>query len=415
MKEDVFRSGRSHRDDTPFISWLVQRLITDFSGKTTLLAVSPNSESVVRAALEVSRGANTPMLFAATLNQVDIEGSYTGWTPASFTRFVREESERLGLSTPARVCLDHGGPWLKDSHTLLSLSLDESTEQVRKSIEACIDADYTLLHIDATIDRSLPEGTPLPVSEVVERTADLIAGAEAYRIANSRPRISYEVGTEEVHGGLADVADFGTFLDGLAEALQMRGISDAWPCFVVGKIGTDLRPTRFDSGIAARLTSMTRAYGSLIKGHYTDYVENLQEYPLSEIGGANVGPALTEEGSLALEELLELERLLGRDSRLEIALKEAIIAGRRWRKWLRPHELSANFDDLDPTRQKWLLRTCSRYVWTHDTVRAARADLYHNVAEYRDADRFVIRRIGTAIMKYIDAFNLVDFNDRLAA
>ena len=50
----------------------------------TLLAVCPNSDAVLEAAIKVAAANNTPMLFAATLNQVDRDGGYTGWTPRSF-------------------------------------------------------------------------------------------------------------------------------------------------------------------------------------------------------------------------------------------------------------------------------------------------------------------------------------------
>src|SRR5215218_7029731 len=56
------------------------------SGKAqvTLLAVCPNSDAVLEAAVQVAAANRTPMLFAATLNQVDRDGGYTGWTAAAF-------------------------------------------------------------------------------------------------------------------------------------------------------------------------------------------------------------------------------------------------------------------------------------------------------------------------------------------
>lgn len=403
------------RDGLPIIRWMIRRLIDDFSGRVTLLAVCPNSEAVTRAALEVARDANMPMLFAATLNQVDREGSYTGWTPETFTRFVREESDRIGLSSPALACLDHGGPWLKDHHTTAGFSLDETMEEVKKSLEACIDADYALLHIDPTVDRTLPSDAPMPIDLVVERTLELIAHAEAYRKEQGKPAISYEVGTEEVHGGLADLSVFDTFLADLDAGLRDRGLEEAWPCFVVGKVGTDLDTTFFDPEVASRLTAKVKPYGSLIKGHYSDYVDNPHQYPLSQMGGANVGPEFTEEEFLALENLLELEKLLRRDSGFDTALKNAVVNSGRWKKWLKPNEKGVDFDSLSEKRQRWLLRTCSRYIWTDESVQNARNDLYHNVREHRNGDRFVIWWIKSAIMKYVHAFNLVDFNNRLAA
>lgn len=401
------------RDGSPQIKWMIRRLIEDFSGRVTLLAVCPNSEAVTRAALEVSREANTPMLFAATLNQVDREGSYTGWTPQTFTRFLREESDRIGLEHPPLPCLDHGGPWLKDHHTTAGFSLDETMAEVRKSIEACLEAGYALLHIDPTVDRTLPEGGAIPVELVVERTLDLVAHAESHRTRSGLPPVSYEVGTEEVHGGLADLSVFDAFLAGLDAGLRDRGLEEAWPCFVVGKVGTDLDTTYFDPEVASNLTQRVKRFGALIKGHYSDYVENPHEYPLSHMGGANVGPEFTEEEFLALENVVLLESLLGKRSGFETALRQAVVDSGRWMKWLKPDERGLPFDALSEERKRWLLRTCSRYIWTDPSVQSARVDLYYNVRDHRDADRFVIWWIKKAIMKYVHAFNLVDFLDRL--
>lgn len=397
----------------PTIRWIVRRLIDDFSGRVTLLAVCPNSEAVTRAALAVAREANAPILFAATLNQVDREDGYTGWTPASFTAFVEQESARIGLTTPVLACLDHGGPWLKDRHTTAGLSLDETMAEVKRSIEACIDAGYALLHIDPTVDRTRPADEPLPIEVVVERTLELIAHAEVYRKRQHRPAFSYEVGTEEVHGGLADMSVFQVFLEGLDDGLRARGLDYAWPCFVVGKVGTDLDTTYFDAEVASRLTERVKPFGALIKGHYSDYVENPHEYPLSEMGGANVGPEFTEEEFLALENLQRLERLLGKASGFDVALKDAVLESGRWQKWLKPDERGLAFDSLSEPRRRWLLRTCSRYIWTHPRVQNARQDLYYNVRNHRQGDAFVIWWIRNAIMKYVHAFNLLDFNEAL--
>ena len=55
----------------------------------TLLAACPNSEAVLEAAVKTAALNHTPMLFAATLNQVDRDGGYTGWTPAQFVERIR--------------------------------------------------------------------------------------------------------------------------------------------------------------------------------------------------------------------------------------------------------------------------------------------------------------------------------------
>lgn len=400
-------------DGQPAVKGLIRLLIDHFEKQTCLLAVCPNSEAVTRAALLAARDANAPLLFTSTLNQVDRDGGYTGWTHRELVDFIRDEADRLGVNTPILLCLDHGGPWLKDKHTIEGYSFEETMAAVKRSLESCIDAGYALLHIDPTVDRRVPNGEPVPIDWVIERTLELIEHAETYRREQGRSPISYEVGTEEVHGGLADVDTFERFLRGLDAGLKERSLDDAWPCFVVGKVGTDLDTSYFEPAVAQRLTERIRPYGALVKGHYTDYVENPEDYPLSGMGGANVGPEFTEEEYKALMDLVELERKIGADSGLKEALREAVVDSGRWTKWLHDEEEGQAFDELDEQRQEWLVRTGSRYIWTTPLVQKARRQLYENLEEHRDADAFVLWRIKTSIMKYYHAFNLVDFNAKL--
>jgi D-tagatose-1,6-bisphosphate aldolase subunit GatZ/KbaZ len=141
------------------------------------LAACPNSAAVLEAAVKVAAHNNVPMLFAATLNQVDRDGGYTGWTPAEFVRQLRGYAEKYAWQGPLYPCLDHGGPWLKDMHTLAGLTLEETMAEVKQSLAACLEAGYQLLHIDPTVDRSLSPGRPLAVETVVARTVELMAHA----------------------------------------------------------------------------------------------------------------------------------------------------------------------------------------------------------------------------------------------
>ena len=181
--------------------------------KVTLLAVCPNSEAVLEAAVKSASLNNCPMLFAATLNQVDRDGGYTGWNPpATFVTQLTSFAEKYGWKGPLYPCLDHGGPWLKDAHSINKLNFSQTMAEVKLSISACLQAGYKLLHIDPTVDRSLGSGQPLDVLSVVERTLDLIEYSEFERKRLGLDRIAYEVGTEEVHGGLVDLENFGLFL-----------------------------------------------------------------------------------------------------------------------------------------------------------------------------------------------------------
>ncbi|HEY3289065.1 MAG TPA: class II D-tagatose-bisphosphate aldolase, non-catalytic subunit, partial [Anaerolineae bacterium] len=204
----------------------------------TLLAVCPNSEAVLKAALQAARDAHAPMLFAATLNQVDLDAGYTGWRQKDFVELVRAYSREIGFNGTAVCCLDHGGPWLKDKQRAQHYTYEAAMDGVKASLIACIDAGYELLHVDPTVDVRLGPNEIIDIHAVAKRTIELIAHAESHRRAAGLRRISYEVGTEEVHGGLADMANFRMLLDDLKAGLKQQGYADVWPVFVVGKVGT---------------------------------------------------------------------------------------------------------------------------------------------------------------------------------
>ncbi len=402
---------------------LVHRIIE--LGKTndlppTLLAVCPNSEAVLEAAILAAVRSHAPMLFAATLNQVDLDGGYTGWTQRELVDKIEETAAALNGSGSLYPCLDHGGPWLKDMHTIRGLGLEATMEAVRESLIASLKAGYRLLHIDPTVDRTLPEGQGVPIDTVVDRTVALMAYAEMARKRLGLPAVDYEVGTEEVHGGLADLAAFEHFLMRLHQELATRDLLDAWPVFVVAKVGTDLHTTTFDPETARRLRVLVEPYGSLIKGHYTDWVENPSAYPASGMGGANVGPEFTAVEYEVLEALVAKERVLCHrrqrsPSRFIAVLEEAVEASGRWEKWVQPAERDPvtqaipGFQDLSAERRRWLTQTGARYVWTASPVVQAREALYHNVSlAMPDPHRYVVDGIAAAIERYLDAFRLFD-------
>lgn len=396
---------------------MVQKLIAlreEDKAQITLFAACPNSVAVLEASVMAAARNNTPMLFAATLNQVDYEGGYTGWTPAQFVGHMERFAQKYGWDGPLYPCLDHGGPWLKDTHTLEGLSLTETMDKVRHSLTACLKAGYKLLHIDPTVDRTLPPDQPIPIELVIERTLELMIYAEAERERLGLPPVAYEVGTEEVHGGLVNLANFERFIIGLHEGLAQKNLLSAWPCFIVGKVGTDLHTAYFDPKTAQQLFEIVAPYGSLIKGHYTDWVENPEDYPQSGMGGANVGPEFTGAEYLALADLVAKEEALCRNRALEPShflqrLEQAVYESGRWKKWLQPEEKGQAFADLNKERRNWLVQTGARYIWTDDRVEAARQSLYQNMALVTpDPHQYVVDRIARAIDKYIVAFNLFD-------
>lgn len=391
----------------------LSRISAKVGRKATLLAVCPNSTAVVRAAIKTALSLDAPLCFAATLNQVDVDGGYTGWTPAAFVALVKELASSLGYEGPVIVGLDHGGPWLKDAQR--DWPFEKTWNAVKESFAAFLLAGYDLLHVDCTIDPSATVKTS--ISTVIERTLALISFSGQFRREHNLQRVSYEVGTEEVHGGLGDPAVFVQLLDGLKEGLAERGLSDIWPCFVVGKVGTNLHTTNFDSLLAKKLSTLAARYGSVIKGHYTDYVEKPEQYPVAGMGGANVGPEFTEAEYEALMELCCIEEnwlpqhQSTTPSHFREVLEKAVVESGRWKKWRLPEEVGKDFFEYAEERRSWLVRTGCRYVWTLKNVMSSRLNLYSNLrAAGYSPEEYVEEKISAVVEKYIRAFGLPSSN-----
>lgn len=410
-------------ENKPKLRWLldrVQELQAEGHKPMSLLAVCPNSPAVIKAAFRAAKRNNAPIMFAATLNQVDGDGGYTGMKQKDFVRVMKVEAKRNNFTGPYLAAIDHGGPWLKDIQTIEMWPYEKAMAAVKKSYEDALLAGYELIHVDPTVDRFLPKGEIIKIETVAERTIELITHIENFRKSKGLPAIAYEVGTEEVHGGLADMSVFNKFLNLLKAGLEKNGCADAWPCFVVGKVGTDLHTTFFDPAVARQLTSTVAPYGSFIKGHYTDDVENPEEYPLTGMGAANVGPEFTVAEYNALEELEAVENRLydegnvAMHSNMTAILKSLVIASGRWKKWVHGNESPDDFESITPDRQRWLIQTGARYIWQKPEAVAARQTLYSNLnLNGIDAEGIVLSTIERAIDKYYVAFNIVNLNSIL--
>lgn len=366
----------------------------------TLLAVCPTSDAVLRGALQAAGLARAPLLIAATRNQVDVDGGYTGWTPQALVARIRAICAHLPHAPPVTVCVDHGGPWCKDAEHEAGVSWADAEAATQASIQAALDAGYRYVHIDATND---PHGdSPPRVADMVDRTRALLMWTETYRRAQGMPGITYEVGVEEVAPpAVADPeARLGTFLRELGAALP----DDVAPTFAVGDVGTVFGTGRFDAAHARQVVAQVREQGMLVKAHYSDFVDALDAYPRCGIGGANIGPGLSAVEYESLCELEQLAESIGATPTWHDALRTALVESERWRKWV---DHDGPFEALDATTQATLLKTGSRYVWTHPSVEAARATLYEQVGRYRDADAFVVWRQRRAVMDMLHALNLV--------
>jgi tagatose-1,6-bisphosphate aldolase non-catalytic subunit AgaZ/GatZ len=388
----------------------------------TLLAVNPNSLSVLKSALRSAKRYNAPIILTCTMNQVDLDGGYTTWTQFDFVKLVREEARKVEFDGPIIIASDHYGPWLKDEHARKGLSFDETMDGVKRSLEACLEAGFDYLHIDATMCPGFSGAARM--SKVVERTLELIEYTEGLRKDKGLPRISYEVGTEEVAGGLSEPELISVFLAELREKMSAKGLEDAWPSMLVGNIGTNLHTTTFNFEGAKTLYRISSGYGLHLKSHYTDYVTRLQDYPKVPIRAANVGPRFTNAEFDTLQRLAGVEAELMRKagegpqepSHMSEILVKAVVDSGRWKKWLLESETGKDFSQLQKDRQLWLLRTGSRYIWMTAAVVATREELYNNLGVRGiDAEVEVLRGIDTAMDEFFIPFNLRDSRPAITA
>lgn len=393
----------------------LQRISKKENKSFTLFAVCPNSHNVLLAAIRSAKRANAPIKFAATLNQVDTDRGYTGWTQSDLVRIIKEESYKIGYKGPVIIAVDHGGPWLKDIQSIEKWDFMRCMDWIKKSFEASILAGYDLIHVDPTIDIY---DKKISINLVVERTVELILHCENFIKKNKLLPISYEVGTEEVHGGLVDIGIFKKFLHLLKEGLRNKNLAHVWPIFIVAKVGTDLHTTTFDKDIAIKAVNMADSYGSFIKGHYTDFVSNPEDYPESGMGAANVGPEFTAAEYDALEELSELENKfyiedkIGIKSNFKEELEKAVMDSNRWKKWLLNGE--KNLDTISIDRKEWIIKTSCRYVWAKPEIKCSQALLYSNLKlNGIDSKNWTIMKIESAIDKYFRSFNLIDINEKI--
>lgn len=418
IDDSKLRVESEEKSSIPIVDLLLKK-IKDISQKEkinyTLFAVCPNSENVLKAALRAAKRAHAPIKFAATLNQVDIDGGYTGWTQEDLVRKIKEQSYSIGYNGPTIVAVDHGGPWLKDIQTIEKWNLDESMSWIKKSFEAALLAGYDLLHIDPTVDIFSGQ---IKIETVVERTIELISHVEKFRKSKKMKSVSYEVGTEEVHGGLADVTVFKKFLELLKDGLQKMCLDYVWPSFIVGKVGTDLHTSTFNPAVAKKIVEIAKDYNSCIKGHYTDFVSNPEDYPKSGMGAANVGPEFTILEYDGLSELCAIEdklykenKVAGKSNFIKI-LEEAVLKSGRWKKWLQNDE--KDFKSLNKKRKEWIVKASCRYVWALPEVRCVQNKLYRNLElNGIDAENWVIMKIEESMDKYFRAFNLININEKL--
>lgn len=391
----------------------------------THIGIGPMSENLIRAALELSKEKDFPLILIASRNQVDSDDLGGGYV-CNFNqeRFVKKTSEiadEIGYNGLCYFCRDHGGPWQRDNERSARLPVEEAMAIAKKSYLDDIKSGFHLLHIDPTKDPFC--GSVVPLSLVLERTVELISYIETERKKLGIDGIAYEVGTEETMGGLIDPEAFEGFIKELK--VRLNKLNLPMPLFVVGQTGTLTRLTsnvgHYDNHTAAVLSRIVDENGTGLKEHNGDYLSNkiLLEHPVIGVTAMNVAP---EFGLVETEAILELcateEKFIEKEKRSNVksVISKYAVNGQRWRKWMvgdkretSVEEISASFEDCE-----LITKMCGHYTLNEPEVKNTLAVLRGNLKEIGiDTDFYIIKKIKDSIDRYIYCFNLYNLTSEL--
>ena len=385
----------------------------------THIGVGPMSHNLLRAALELAKEKEFPLILIASRNQVDSDrfgGGYVcSFDQKRFIEATDKIAKEIGFNGLCYFCRDHGGPWQRDAERNNKLPVDEAMEIGLQSYFDDAEAGFDLLHIDPTKDPHCGVGV-VPLDVVLERTMYLITRIEEERAKRGWKELAYEVGTEETLGGLIDPAVFEDFIAKLKVRLEAKGLP--MPLFVVGQTGTLTRLTsnvgHYDTPTATNLSNITHKYGTGLKEHNGDYLSNaiLLEHPVIGLDAMNVAP---EFGLVETEALLELitieDKFIEKAKRSDLRriLSEHAVKGERWRKWMVGDQRTASVEEImkDAETVKLITSMCGHYTLEDPEVKAAIKVLNKNIASLGLApETYVIKKIKDSIDRYIYCFNL---------
>ena len=395
--------------------------------KFTHIGIGPMSRNLIRATLELAKEKDFPVLFIASRNQVDSDcfgGGYVcSFDQKRFINTAEEIADAIGFDGLCYFCRDHGGPWQRDKERFDKISVSEAMGIAKQSYLDDIISGFDLLHIDPTKDPYCEGVVPLDV--VLDRTVELIDYVETERKKRGIGEIAYEVGTEETMGGLIGAKPFEGFICSLKERLETKGYP--MPVFVVGQTGTLTRMTsnvgHYDTKTATILSDICSKYGTGLKEHNGDYLENkiLLEHPVIGLSAMNVAPEFGLVETEAYFDLVQIENKFfdeKKRSRLYETVAERAVASLRWRKWMVGEKRDYSVDQISRSPQDMALiaKMCGHYTFDESVVKEEVAKLFSNIRTLGlDPNFYVIKKIKDSIDRYIYCFNLYGTTSRLCA
>jgi len=409
-------------------------LLKDFVAKLkannkqcTLLGVGPVSKVVIRAAFQASKRYECPAIFVASRNQVDLKSLGHGYLMGGmdqykFVELINHLQKEAEYEGPLYICRDHGGPWQRNIELDEKYPVAKAMTIAKESFKADIEAGFNYIHID-------PTKCPLPftLEDICNWTVELIKYCQQTRKSLNKPVIDYEVGTEDIQGGLTTKDTFETFLKKLTQTLEAENLPQ--PTCVVAQTGTllkvDRNVGRFDKEQTQQLAKTAAKYGFGLKEHNGDYLdaESCQLHPQLGVTAMNVAPEfglIETEACLHLadleSEIVQQGRLKPEDaSNLRELFIELTFTNSPWEKWLTDDLKKLPTSEIETNAEIRLLitRVCGHYVYDMPEVLEARSKLYNNINQFEladDAESFVIEKVRDSIEFYMKPFLLNGVN-----
>ena len=135
----------------------------------TALGVGPMSINCVDAVCEIANEHSIPIMLIASRRQIDTKqmggGYVNNWSTEDFSDYVKNKDKK-NLVILSR---DHGGPWQNNTEIEKKFSLEEAMRSAKLSYSSDIKSNFSIIHIDPSID---PNST-LSTDTVLERVYEL--------------------------------------------------------------------------------------------------------------------------------------------------------------------------------------------------------------------------------------------------
>jgi len=377
-----------------------------------------SSEIIEAAFKESAREDGFIPMFVVTPRQVDANRGYTGWSQEDLVELLDSKCKKYDCENEYILARDHGGPYqsMRDRDDS-EVELKEAMRYAKETFRRDLRANFKVLHVDATEDPSTDN--TLEFEEVANRTLELISSIERTRKEEKLHKPYYEVGTEEIAGGLTEPEDFEEFIKTLKEEFSEKN-QDVFQrmIFMVGEVGTTMRIDRknnFDIEQAKKLVKIASDYDLFLKVHYTDWLDtsDLRKFPEIGIGAANVGPEFAGTIVQGLEELERKEKeYLENEKKYSNFMKilgEETIKKAPWEKFAPENLNKSDLDNFAREKRSDISICVGRYVLEEKKVKKARKNLYENVIEHspvKSPDSFIVDKIQEKIHRYVKAFNI---------